>query len=68
METHQKIIRNAIQCNLCLDIIESKHRHDFRDCNCGAVFVDGGLDYQRIGGEHWTNLAEYAIVPETVWS
>jgi hypothetical protein len=43
--------RNAIKCLLCGDIIESKHRHDFRQCKCGACFVDGGLDYCRMGGE-----------------
>lgn len=45
------ITYNAIRCNNCNTVIESKHRHDFRTCPCGRVFVDGGRDYQRIG---WT--------------
>lgn len=44
------IIRNAAQCKKCLDIIESTHVHDFVTCKCGAIFVDGGKDYFRAGG------------------
>ncbi len=44
------ITRNAAQCVRCGDTIESKHRHDFQSCNCGAIFVDGGLEYVRRGG------------------
>ena len=45
--TIMKIIKNAIQCRKCGDIIESKHVHDFVSCSCGAVAVDGGHDYLR---------------------
>ena len=41
------IIKNAIRCNICDDEIESKHRHDFVECSCGACDVDGGHDYLR---------------------
>ena len=41
------IIKNAIRCNICGDEIESKHRHDFVTCKCGACSVDGGHDYLR---------------------
>jgi hypothetical protein len=41
--------KNKIKCKSCGDIIESKSRHDFRECSCGKCFVDGGLDYQRLG-------------------
>lgn len=40
-----KIIKNAIQCKLCGEVIESKHVHDFVQCKCGACAVDGGHDY-----------------------
>ena len=43
--------RNRIKCAKCEEIIESKFRHDFKYCGCGAVFVDGGTDYCRIGGD-----------------
>lgn len=42
-----KIIRNIIRCKHCGDVIESKHRHDYVQCGCGRVAVDGGLDYLR---------------------
>lgn len=45
----RKLIRNAIRCNKCGDIIESRTVHDFRWCSCHRVFVDGGLDYARRG-------------------
>lgn len=42
-----KIIKNAVQCLKCKDIIESKYRHDYVTCSCGNVSVDGGTDYLR---------------------
>ena len=45
----EKVITNKCQCRKCGDIIESKHRHDFVSCKCGAIFTDGGLDYIRRG-------------------
>lgn len=46
------IIYNAIRCKKCGEIIESKHRHDFKFCKCGAVAVDGGHDYlRRLGNQ-----------------
>ena len=41
------IIKSAIRCNICGDEIESKYRHDFVECSCGACAVDGGHDYLR---------------------
>ena len=43
----QRIIRNAVQCNLCGDIIESTYKHDLVTCKCGCCSIDGGLDYLR---------------------
>lgn len=46
------IIINKIKCKKCGEIIESKHRHDFKFCKCGAVAVDGGKDYlRRLGNQ-----------------
>jgi hypothetical protein len=43
-------MRNRIRCRKCGDIIESKTRHDYVTCKCGAVAVDGGSSYiRRIG-------------------
>jgi len=52
MRKKEKIvkIRNRAKCKLCGDIIESKYRHDFVTCKCGAISVDGGQDYfRRVG-------------------
>lgn len=48
---HFRITRNRAQCLKCFDIIESKHRNDFVSCKCGAIFIDGGKDYVRSGGD-----------------
>lgn len=45
----KKIIVNKVRCKKCNDIIESKHSYDFKQCLCGAIFIDGGTDYQRFG-------------------
>jgi len=47
MTMRPRIIKNAIRCNHCGDVIESTYRHDFRTCRCGRVSVDGGHDYLR---------------------
>lgn len=41
--------RNRAKCAKCEDVIESTFRHDFVSCKCGAIFVDGGMDYFRAG-------------------
>lgn len=46
-----KIIQNAAKCAKCGDEVWSAHRHDYRECKCGAIAVDGGLDYLRRVGE-----------------
>ena len=43
----RKIIKNAIQCKICGDIIESTYRHEYVQCKCGACTVDGGHNYLR---------------------
>ena len=43
----KKIVKNAIKCKNCGDIIESKSVHDYVTCSCGACSVDGGHDYLR---------------------
>ena len=68
----KKIIKNAIQCKLCGEIIESTHRHNFVACKCGACFVDGDHDYLRKGFNDegcFIELSEYAeMTDETIES
>lgn len=50
------IIQNKLECLECGDHIESTHRHDFQSCHCGMIFVDGGREYLRHGGNpHFIN-------------
>lgn len=57
----EKLVRNALRCNACLDEIVSVHRHDFNSCKCGAIAIDGGLAYtRRVGDVHnYTDLSVY---------
>lgn len=62
-----RIIRNAIRCKKCGDIIESKSVHDFKFCSCGSCAVDGGHDYLRRCGDHedWEELSEVEKAEES---
>lgn len=56
-----QIVRNAARCRKCGGEIESKHRHDFVTCRCGAISVDGGKDYLRRLGTY-TDVIELSQV------
>ena len=43
----EKILKNMIKCKHCGEIIESRRTHEYKECKCGAVAVDGGLSYLR---------------------
>lgn len=45
-----KILRNSVRCKKCKAHIESKYRHHYVQCGCGAVAVDGGKDYLKRTG------------------
>ena len=61
------IVKNAIRCKQCGDIIESTYRHDFNFCSCQRCAVDGGLDYLRRCGDinDWEDLSEYKEIEVT---
>ena len=63
--TKEYLTRNALQCKKCGDLIVSKHRHDFVTCKCGAIAVDGGLNYSRRTGnpEDIIDMCEYSTTP-----
>lgn len=67
MERKHKILRNAIQCKICGEIVESKSTHDFVTCKCWreskgqkGCACDGGLSYLRWLGnpDEFTSLAK----------
>ena len=63
----KKIIKNAVQCKTCGEIIESKHVHEYVQCKCGACSVDGGHEYLRRlfkESDGYIELSEYEEVPE----
>lgn len=49
----ERVVRNRAQCLECGMILESKHHHDWVHCRCktGGIFVDGGREYLRRGGD-----------------
>lgn len=51
-------MRKKLKCKKCGDIIESKHRHDFKWCKCHSCYIDGGNEYLRVGG----NEENYEII------
>lgn len=59
------ILSNKAQCKLCKDIVESKHRHDFKWCKCGQMYVDGGLEYLRRGAKNLDNIIELSTTTDT---
>ncbi len=61
-----KIIKNAVKCLKCGDIIESVHRHDFVTCSCGNVSVDGGKDYLRRCFQEENSYIEMSKTEEVV--
>ena len=41
----------AVKCLKCNTVLESTHRHDFKECVCdNQTMVVAGIDYLRIGG------------------
>lgn len=61
----QRIYSNKIKCRHCGDIIESTHIHDFKWCKCGAVAVDGGLEYLKRSANNPNDYQDLSIVAVT---
>ena len=61
---------NRAKCKNCGDVIISRYRHDFVTCSCfrptednTGIFVDGGNDYCRAGG----NFKNFLIFKDRKW-
>lgn len=59
-----KIIHNRAKCLKCGDVIESKYRHDWVQCSCGEIFIDGGIDYCRAGANDFKNFQDMSEYEE----
>lgn len=57
----EKILRNRVRCKKCDDIIESKFTHDMKWCKCGAIAIDGGLEYQRISFKYSQDDFDFSL-------
>jgi len=65
--TRTVVVVNKCQCALCLDIIESKSRHAFVSCKCGAIFTDGGTSYIRRGANDFANIIDMSETYEETY-
>lgn len=63
-----KKIKYGLQCPECNDKIFSYHRHDWKTCKCGLIYIDGGDDYQHCGLLRDTkyNMSEIKSVEEEI--
>lgn len=65
----RKIIKNAIRCKHCGEVIESTSVHDFKFCSCESVAVDGGHDYLRrcfkTSQDDFEELSEYIDIEDS---
>ena len=50
---------NCIKCPLCKDIIYSRAHYDFHWCSCRNLFIDGGADYCRYGGNNLEKIQPF---------
>lgn len=56
------ILANQVKCLECGDAPYSAHRHDFRSCMCGALAVDGGMNYLRRSYKEGAKYMDMSIV------
>lgn len=56
------IIKSAIKCRKCGDVIESTSTHDLKICSCGACAVDGGHEYPRRSAPSLDDFIDLSVV------
>ena len=56
------IMKNAIRCNICGNVIEPTTCHDFVTCKCGACAVDGGHEYLKRVSADESQYTDISIV------
>ena len=52
------VYENKARCDICGDTIRSVNRHDFRNCRCGNLSVDGGSWYLKRCAKDFTKVTE----------
>ena len=61
MDEDKRIILNKIKCLHCGDIIVSVYTHDYKNCSCGKISVDGGKSYLKRGFDEPTDYEEMSL-------
>lgn len=51
-----KRVKNRAKCRLCASIIESVNVHDYVECKCGEIAIDGGDDYHKTYARSYDNF------------
>lgn len=54
---------NAARCLDCDMVLVSWFRHDYKECPCGNLMVDGGNDYVRRGFKNLDRIEEITSWP-----
>lgn len=57
----KKIIRNAVKCNKCGQVIESVNPDITIKCSCGNVSIGGGCLQLIREGNDFTEMTEYYL-------
>lgn len=57
----KKIIKNAIKCKLCGDIIESTDRHNYVECKCGASSLFTATQLLKRGNANYARFLFFII-------
>lgn len=57
---NRQIVYNAVECLICDEIVSSRHVHEMNHCSCGNAMVDGGMSYERYGGDEINKITIYA--------
>ena len=52
------MIVTCIVCEKCKDLIYSRARHDFMECSCKSISIDGGREYTKISYEPNTTISQ----------
>lgn len=73
MKVVKRIKINRARCRKCGWVIESQSRYHLNFCGCGSIFVDGGQEYLRRGGDlaiieeasEWEEVEEVAGFDES---
>ena len=49
-------MKNRAKCKLCSSIIESVNVHDYVECSCGEIAIDGGDEYHKTYARDYANF------------